>query len=396
MSQKPGSLFGGILLTAGSCIGAGMLALPIVTGLAGFFPSLLLFFLAWLFMTLTGLLLVEVTGTFSHQVNMNSMMARTLGKWGQIASWFLYLFLFYSLLVAYISGSGSLVSGVFPISTWQASIFFVILFGTIVLFGTRQVDLWNRVLMGCKIVAFLSMVFLSFRYLQPTLLLHRNTSYMWLALPILVVSFGFHNMVPSLTAYMKGDLKRVRLTILGGSLLTLVIYLIWQILILGIVPIDGEFGIAQSAHLGREASISLAGTLGTSWMGGFGQAFAFFAILTSFLGQTLSLVHFLADAFKVKHEKHESIFLSLLALGPPLLFSLFSPGLFLKALSFAGGWAAILFGIFPVCMVWIGRYRKQVHTPYRVCGGKPLLIAIFLFSIFITGYQVFLMVSPRV
>jgi len=39
-SSAPGNLLGGMLLVAGSCIGAGMLALPILTGLAGFIPSL--------------------------------------------------------------------------------------------------------------------------------------------------------------------------------------------------------------------------------------------------------------------------------------------------------------------------------------------------------------------
>lgn len=37
-------LIGGILLVAGTTIGAGMLALPIVTGFAGFWPSIALFF----------------------------------------------------------------------------------------------------------------------------------------------------------------------------------------------------------------------------------------------------------------------------------------------------------------------------------------------------------------
>lgn len=44
MNEKRGSVLGGMLLIAGSCIGAGMLGLPIVTGLSGFFPSLAMFF----------------------------------------------------------------------------------------------------------------------------------------------------------------------------------------------------------------------------------------------------------------------------------------------------------------------------------------------------------------
>src|ERR1700722_9255778 len=106
MNDKPGSLIGGMLLIGGSCIGAGMLGLPILTGLAGFFPSLVMFFAAWAFMTLTGLLLVEVNGWFSERVNLVTMFGYSLGRIGKALSWILYLFLFYALLVAYVSGSG--------------------------------------------------------------------------------------------------------------------------------------------------------------------------------------------------------------------------------------------------------------------------------------------------
>ena len=69
----PGSVIGGMLLVAGSCIGAGMLALPILTGLAGFIPSLSMLLVACLFMTFTSLLLVEINGWFYGPVNIISM-----------------------------------------------------------------------------------------------------------------------------------------------------------------------------------------------------------------------------------------------------------------------------------------------------------------------------------
>ena len=111
--KSTGTFIGGILLIAGSCIGAGMLALPIMTGLSGFFPSLVMFLIAWGFMTITGLLMVEVNSSFDARVNIGSMAERAFGKTGRYLSWILYLFLFYSLLVAYISGSGSLSSTYF-------------------------------------------------------------------------------------------------------------------------------------------------------------------------------------------------------------------------------------------------------------------------------------------
>lgn len=394
MSEKKGSVVGGSLLIAGSCIGAGMLGLPIITGLCGFFPSLGMFFLAWVFMTATALLLVEANGWFSRQVNLLTMTHHALGKWGKGICWLTYLFLFYALLVAYISGIGSLCETFFQyhfqaaFPSWLGSLLFVLLFGSIVCLGTRKVDLFNRGLMVGKIGFFVLLVIAGVIYIQPHLLLRAEPVYATSALPLLVIAFGFHNMIPSLTSYLKGDLKRVRLTILSGSLLAFVIYLIWEVLVLGIVPIDGVNGMMDSFRKDHEASQAISALIGSPAVRVFAQGLAFFAILTSFLAQALSLVHFLADGFKINYKKHENLALCLLALLPPLIFSVIYPQLFFKALNFAGGiCAVILFGILPASMVWIGRYRKKSPGGYQMPGGKPALIFIFAVSLFILFIQ---------
>lgn len=390
--DKPGSILGGILLIAGSCIGAGMLALPILTGLAGFFPSMVMFLLAWAFMTCTGLLLVEVNGWFNTKVNIVSMVGHTLGRFGRGLSWVLYLLLFYSLLVAYISGSGTLFASLIFFTTipaWVGCLFFVVLFGWVVYLGTRSVDLWNRVLMVGKILCFLGLVLVGVEYVKPELLIHTDSSKALVALPVLIISFGFHNMVPSITHYMKGDLKRVRKVILGGSLLTLFVYLLWEIVVLGIVP---EEQIKENLTAGKEASQALADILGSSWVTKFAHGLASFALLTSFLAQSLALVHFLTDGLKANSHKRENVWMCALALGPPLLCALIYPDLFFKALSFAGGiCAVILFGVLPAIIVWLGRYWKEVPSTYQVFGGKTLLGAIFFFALFVFGFQIYTM-----
>ncbi len=402
MNEKRGSVLGGMLLIAGSCIGAGMLGLPIVTGLSGFFPSLAMFFFAWLFMTATALLLVEANGWFSRNVNLLTMTNHALGKWGKGICWITYLFLFYALLVAYISGIGSLCGTFFQVSlhtalpAWVGSLVFVILFGWFVYLGTRKVDLFNRGLMIGKIGFFVLLVLVGVFYIKPRLLLRMDPVYTASALPLLVIAFGFHNMIPSLTSYLKGDLKRVRITILGGSLLAFVIYVIWEILVLGIVPIGGAHGLVESLTKDQEASQSIAAIIGSPSVRLFSQGLAFFAILTSFLAQALSLVHFLADGLKINYKKQESLGLCILALLPPLILSIIYPQLFFKALNFAGGiCAVILFGILPAAMVWIGRYRMASSGSYKMPGGKPALIFIFTFALFILFVQISTMLGAN-
>jgi tyrosine-specific transport protein len=248
--------------------------------------------------------------------------------------------------------------------------------------------MWNRFLMLGKILAFLALVFWGSRYVQGSLLLRSAPQYALFALPILVISFGFHNMIPSLTHYFENNLKKVRFSILYGGLFALVIYLVWQIIVLGIVPLEGSSGILASYKAGDEASQAMIGILKANWVSYFATFLAFFAILTSFLAQALSLSHFLADGMKVSYKKHEDIWMVVLTLLPPLFLAILYPNIFLKALNFAGGiCAVILFGMMPVMMVWKGRYTKQVATKYRVMGGKPLLVLLFLAALFIAFFQ---------
>lgn len=382
MSQKAGSVIGGTLLITGSCIGAGMLGLPILTGIPGFFPSSVMFFIAWLFMLTTAILMVEIMGWFKKPVNLISMVEHTLGPVGKILCWLLYLFLFYALLVAYISASGNHVSlfskNVFHslIPNWAGSFFFVIVFGWMVYLGTKPVDHFNRYLMVGKIASFLILVILGFQYIVPRLLLHYEPKYALFTFPILIISFGFHNMVPVLMKYMKGDRKRVRKSIYAGSFLTVGIYLLWEIVTLGVLPLGD---ILHSYKIDVDAAQALRTYLGSSLIGYSAQSLAFFAILTSFLAQALSLTNFLSDGFKIEHKETENLWMCLLALLPPLIFSLLFPDLFFQALNFAGGiCAVVLFGIFPALMAWIGRYQKGNLLKDRVPGGRPLLVLVLL------------------
>lgn len=398
--EKSGSVIGGMLLIAGSCIGAGMLGLPIQTGISGFFPSLVLFFVAWLFMTTTALLIVEVNGWFSRKVNLLTMAEHTLGKVGKGICWVTYLFLFYALLVAYISGSGNLFATIFEnvfsfsLPMWMGSLFFVVLFGWVVYLGTRGVDLFNRLLMFAKISFFILFVLAGVHYVRPSLLLRSEPSVAVASLPLLVIAFGFHNIIPSLTSYLNGDLKRVRITIMGGSLICLAIYIVWEIVVLGIIPLNGPNGLISSLNNDREAAQTIAAIIGSPWVRTFSQGLGFFALLTSFLAQTLSLVHFLSDGMKINYKQRENIGICTLALIPPLILALIYPNLFFKALNFAGGiCAVILFGLLPVGMVWMGRYRKQTPSSYHVPGGKIALSLVLFFSLFIFCTQIFQMIQ---
>lgn len=390
---KSGSLFGAILLITGCCIGAGMLGLPVISAVAGFKPSLLMFLLGWLFMTATALLLLEVNLWFSHEVSLISMAGRTLGVAGKVVSWICFIFLFYALGVAYISGSGELIVDLIKqltdvaIPQWIGSFVTCLVFGGFIYLGTFAVDIFNRILMVGLVLSYVLLVILGAPHVDSANLTYQNWSEAALLLPLMIISFGFHNLVPTLSAYLKGDVKRLRIAIIGGSSLALGVYLIWEWLILGLVPLSHE-GFSQVIDEGNMATEILKNAAGMPLVVDVAQYFAFFAILTSFLGNSLSFVDFLSDGLNIKKDAKGKFYLSLLTIVPPFILAFVYPRMFLMALNYAGAFGAVvLFGILPALMVWAGRYRQGLSINPIVPGGKATLVAIIAFAVWIISKQ---------
>ncbi len=385
---KNGSVLGGMFLVAGCCIGAGMLALPVITGMGGFLPSTILFLFAWLFMTSTGILLLEVNLAVGHNLSLISIADRTLGKMGKIFCWVLFLFLFYSLNTAYIAASGSVLQSLgqdlFGVSlpTWFGSVFFTFIFGLVTYFGTRSVDYLNRFLIVGLVIAYGLLVSLGLQYIQPQFLRAHHWKYAFAALPVLIISFGFHNMIPTLAHYLKGDKKRLRTIIYGGSSIPLLFYLLWEVVMLGIIPVEGREGLLHALDQGEAATEALRAVVGRSAISLAAETFALFAIITSFLAVSLSLVDFLADGLKISKKKGGRILLVLLTLFPPFLFAFVYPGIFIKALNLAGGFSAvILFGVMPVMMRWVVMKQENERMSFSM--------RLFLSAILISALGIF-------
>ncbi len=394
--SQAGSVPGAMLLISGCCIGAGMLGLPIMSGMSGFEPSLVMFVISWLFMTTTALLLLEVNLWFSDEVSIISMADRTLGFFGKAAGWLCFVFLFYTLGIAYIAGSGELIAD-FALETtgvalppWLGSLCVSMLFGVFVYLGTQSVDLFNRLLMLGLVLSYILLVVLGAPHVDAAYFKHKDWSMAAAVLPVMIISFGFHNLVPSLTTYLNGDARRLRIAIIGGSAIPLLIYLVWEWLILGLVPVHGKGGFLEAMAGGNMATEVLKRAVGSSWVVDVAQYFAFFAILTSFLGNSLSFVDFLADGLHVKKDRTGKFGLCLLVILPPFAMALAYPGIFLSALNYAGAFGAvILFGILPALMVWSGRYHKKLGQAQMVPGGKGLLLVIILFAFGVMALQLF-------
>ena len=299
-------------------------------------------------------------------------------------------------MVAYVIGSGELFTDFFEalfhvsLPRWGGGLVMIALFGMMIYAGTGAVDQFNRLLMAGLILTYVLLIFMGNSYIDSQLLKHQDWNAVFFVIPAMIISFGFHNLIPSLTQYLNRDGRRLRWVLIIGSFIPLLIYLVWQRLILGIVPLEGKDSLQAAMNEGQMASHALKTAIGVSWIVDIAQFFAFFAIVTSFLGVAWSLVDFLADGLHVPKKGSGKLALCLLALVPPYVFSLTHPTAFLMALNYAGGFGAvIIFGILPALMVWSGRYCKGMKGKQLVPGGKLMLVLIMLCSLAVIIIQLY-------
>lgn len=378
-----GHVLGGTLLIAGTTIGVGMLALPVATGPAGFLPSITVYLLTWLFMLCTGLLLLEVCVWMPKDSNLITMAGALLGKTGRNICWVVYLFLFVTVMIAHVAGGGSVLSeltgGALP--EWLAMLIYVAAFAPVVYLGAHSVDRLNICLILGVIGSYLLFIFVSYGHVNTALLAYANWSKAWLTFPVLFTAFTYQVIIPTLMTYMDRNVKKVRLAIICGTTIPLVVYLVWELVILGIVPVEGPGGLIEAGKAGQNAIMPLKQYVGSSKLFSIGKYFAFFTLTASYVALSLAFLDFLADGLKIAKKGLKKFFLCLLIFVPPTVIALTYPDIFLKSLGYAGGISiAILFGIFPPLMAWIGRYKKHLPGPKLVFGGRPLLFLLLVIA----------------
>lgn len=376
-----GHLVGGTLLVAGTSIGVGMLALPIATAGGGFIPSLFVCFICWLFMLSTGLLILEACIWMPKDANLITLSARLLGKWGKIFCWILYLFLFSCLMVVHIAGGGGIISdlsdGILP--SWMGTILYVLLFSPVVYYGALWVDRFNLVLMAGIVITFLCFVFSSMSYVNPLFLTRMDWGKAWWALPVVFTAFGYQSLVPTLFNYMNRNVPKMRMALIFGTTLPLLIYVIWEFLILGIVPYEGEGGLLQALQKGMNAVNPLDSYIHNPTILTVGRVFAFFAMTTSYLGISIAFVDFLLDGLKLPKKGTPKALVCTTIFLIPMLITLINPNPLICAPGLTGGIGiALLLGAMPVLMVWAGRYYEGYSLMHQQLPGGKLTLSLML------------------
>lgn len=377
------SRLGGIMIIAGSAIGAGMFSLPTVSAGMWFGWSIVCMLLSWYVLYQVTVMLLEVNLNFNPGDSFDTMVKGTLGKGWAIVNGLLLAFLLYILDYAYISGGGSIVNQTLSSTIgWEppqalSGLVFAFVLAFVVWLSTKAVDRVLTILIGAMVITFFMATANLTLAAEISNLVTANSAdlevpaymFMFAALPYYLTSFGFHCNVPSLVKYYGKQPKLIVRSMLIGSAMCFVIYLLWLLSTMGNLS-QAEFKpvIEKGGNIGvLVAAINEVVT--TSTLEQILNIFANMAIVSSFLGVSLSLFDFIADKFQFDDSPMGRLKTAIIAFAPSTFGGVLFPHGFISAIGFAGLVVAINALIIPPLMLMKSR-EKFPNSEYVLVKGN--------------------------
>ena len=384
---------GSTLITSGTMIGAGMLAMPLTSAGIGFTFTVVLLILLWILLTYSALLFVEVYQTAEHDAGIGTLAAQYFGRPGRIVATSVLMIFLYALLSAYVTGGGAILASTLPdfaapdLKMKGSILAFTILFGVFVAIGTSFVDALNRFLF----IAMIAALFIVLGLMIPEIKIDNlmampiDKALLISASPVFFTAFGFHGSIPCLNKYLEGDVKALRFSIIVGSAITLVGYILWQFSTHGVLSQTRFLEILNQDPTLNGLIEAVRVITGSTIIAAIVKIFSALALITSFLGVALGLLECIEDllkrAFNISANRLSLGFLTFL---PPLLFAFFYPEGFILALGYAGQMFAFYAVVLPAALVWKARHQHP-NLPYRVPGGSGLLLFVSILGIIIVS-----------
>jgi tyrosine-specific transport protein len=361
-------------LITGQLVGAGILGIPVIAGITGFFPALIIMTVLCMSMLFTALVLgKEASDKADDYFSFPSLYEEYLGK---IVKWIaigINMLLLYGLLTAYIAGGTSIISSLFfalKIDIYKPFIvlsFFIVL-TSFTLTGVTIVKKYTSILLLLMWISFIALIVIGFRYVDKINYEHMDWIFFPATIPIIITSFNFSNLIPVVSKSLDWKMSYVWKAILIGMIIALIMNITWISVGIGILPLYGEkLSLIAAFTSNTPATVPIAAIVRTPAFIVFSLVFSLIAITTSYIGNGLGLISFNTDLIYNFLKVKSKYLIILVTFIPPLLITIFYPDIFIKMLNITGGvCTATLFGIFP-SIIAIVKYKSKIVKAIGIC-----------------------------
>jgi tyrosine-specific transport protein len=348
------SKINGILIIIGSSIGAGVLGMPITCSLVGLIPSLIIMLIVALYMNETAKIITRLL-IKTQSDDLSVAFKKNLSTSNYKISLITYSFLFITIIAAYISKSSTLLKTIIDNAVYtniNINICYIIIISTMILIlnsKNTQFKYVNNILTIALISVFLIIIFQNTKSeINITNIEKINITNIKYVYPILITSFGFHNILPYLKNEFKNNEKKLNQSINIGIVLTLVIYITWISFIIifknNYYKLDDIENYNSDKIITELLIIKNNNNLTITIV----NTFSFLAIITTIFGITISMNFFFKKIFTEVPGK----IIKMLIIIPPIIIIKLNTNIFFTALEISGGILTLtIFGLMPIIAI---------------------------------------------
>ncbi|MDR0625073.1 MAG: hypothetical protein LBF72_01305 [Holosporales bacterium] len=374
---------GATMIVAGTCIGAGVIALPLTLATLGILWSFALMLCVWIVTYYSALINLELVLQAKKPLNIGKLGMLYSGRVASVIGTSTLNGLMFALMAAYIYGIASLVCNLTPALSQKmitiAAAAFAYLF---LILPVQKVDAANRVLFTCMLVVAGILVFAlasSVNFSKVNLIssqIDRLPSWIGVS-PVIFTSFGFQVLFHTLSEYCDMNAKVLKKVFFVGSLIPLIIYSIWTCSVLYVIYTnDSAFylNIVQGkVEIGKLIQ-KLSAISNAKYLQGVVWVVSFLAVITSTIGVGLGLCDSLKQYIGAERTKAAAA----IAIVPPCLIALAVPNAFIALLGCAGMILSVLAILLPLYLL----VKASFATPfYKATSKTTLLVGAGLFGL---------------
>jgi len=385
------SIIAASLLIAGNVLGVGVLALPIKSGLAGFFPALVSILLIWFLMLISSFVILNRLPIHHKHFDIPSFYHREMGKIGYFLAIICNLIILYGVIVAYLSGMTILLMSSLPlqIPPQIITLTYALLVTGVIISGLHSLIKGNMILLIALLISFIVLAFSSTSHFSWPLLTYHDWKFAPFGFGILVSAFHFHNIIPTVSHALNKNQKATQLAITIGMVMGLFINLSWLFIVTGSLPVNDatHLNLIYAFFQNFPATIPMAHLLHSRLFTEMSLTFGVFAITASYIANGTGLFGFIRDMTTTYLKTDKKWVVSLIAFAPPITIALIYPKIFLYMLDIVGGIGeTILFLIFPgIILLRLGKNKWSIR--------RHIFLKTLGYIMFFTGCCILLLIS---
>jgi len=355
----------------GTVIGAGVLGIPYVVAQSGLFLGIVNIVVIGIALLILHLCLGEITLRTKKIHQLTGYIEQYSGKTGKYFMIFSMTVGIYGALIAYIIGEGEILKTIFGGNALIYSLLFFILASFIIYRGIKTTGRTDMILIALMVLAIITIGILSYNNIEPSNLTQLNWKNIFIPYGVVLFAFVGTAAIPELREELDKNKKQLKKAIIIGSIAPIIIYIIFAIIVVGIVGLNQFEMLAPNERI---ATIAL-GIFADRYLLIAANIFAAMAMFTSFIGLGLALKQM------YEYDLHFSKKISYgLTLFPPMLIAVTGLTQFIRVLDFSGAVAGGVDGILIMLAYWTAKKQGNRKPEYSLNIGKTttaILIIIF-------------------